>query len=1498
MKKCTYFLGDTAYTYQELVDMLQSNPDIVSVSDIVYSKASKQEAVTERLREIKKEYNFKRNASFVDGEPNLEGVMTTQEFIDSPRFRTAEGELIPKLNQEKYIENKAKQLVTEKQITEEQALYEARQEVANWELMGNDFMELHSILNGFDFRQGVYEFEQRLKGTKFEGVANDLYASMQTFMREEVYGPHKGETSTNTIKNMNLESELVGGLGKIVGHIDYLLIDSRGTLHIYNFKASTQNSNQWDKAKWTKYKYQLALIKQMLANHGFNVRDVSLNIVPIRVNYSDDFSQITSVVPEQHAIDITMYDSKYVFSKYDRVARSLIPSGMQELEITSEAAARANRTLAMMFPEKDVKATGIQKTVTEQIRQAYRTGMIKPVNEPGHYYDVIIDDVAYPIKSPETPTKNQEIIDLFQDNYGILEDDGAIVASNLVKAIENSYQLGFPNFDKSRGFSFSASYLNQALGKYFQNYEDAQGNKYYDWEFIDNDILLSANMLMFRNNRTNQVDVISLSPYDLNVEAKFRRGNTIAGHYVYDSQSQGLLKPIYGNIEAMRAMALLNEIVPELDNCNFGILKVISPLKGGSSKIFQMEQLNDQMNKFISIIKSNNADAKDLVNNFTKSQARFKDPFDTLTEEYRSIIEGSKLSQADQQNYVDLGFDNLTTENSDASKTQQLFSLMENILDYREDFRRASPKQIYEMAKSGNSRTKTLANLYILVRNAYAYYSGDNISQEEKISSFRRNLTTWDKHPSKNVRLVSNIVQQAYDRVNYESTEQYAPIRKYVMDYYDKIGYGAVRNSTIGDQASTFKNMYEVDEKGNNLLLFKNPYKDTTLTQPEKEFLKKALFTFNKIRVESRGGTFNFKDENDSSLQDFINNAENHYFWVPLEKASVATRRQHGESQVKEIKSKLRQFFQDPKKIFREYIEGITTEEEQEIRDQELSRMQLSNKFRVGESDVNSRANYILKHSPEFFETNIENLLADFLVAYIAHKEMNKALIRAKSILLGLYISGEEQGENYDATMKDIEDFLKLNIFNRSIMEESSQKVVGMLQPVRSFASKLLVGANVIGATRDVFQGVWNNSMRVINKYMTDISAKSMGMAYEEVLKNIFTNVRSVSKLSLLNKQFKISFDASVPAEALKTGRGGIFNYQEYLYSTLRRPDFLNRMSIFVARCMEDGCYDALYEEDGELKYNWKKDKRFSVFASGKQDDPKYSEQRGLYLSKIRQYNQEHPDKQIEYTDDLPMPYSDQEIQSIKNVANTIYGAYDKSLKAKYENMAIGWGFGQFTTWMNSWFNNYFMKPDAYENGVLRWEQDRNEAGELLYWDKDFNLTTKVTDAPAYRQVPMMVQGIWYTIKDGIHAIKNGGRNEFMEQIWQDPIQRRNLAKLFSDILMFMLFSVLFKFAFDPAYKDFKKNSKDYSLATNAIVEILYKGSSQSYEDLLGPLSIVEWMGKSQSPAMYRVPVTAVTDLGKVLMGDKTLMAMVQGYTPFLRQFKDTYKTIEQTMAD
>jgi len=49
------------------------------------------------------------------------------------------------------------------------------------------------------------------------------------------------------------------------------------------------------------------------------------------------------------------------------------------------------------------------------------------------------------------------------------------------------------------------------------------------------------------------------------------------------------------------------------------------------------------------------------------------------------------------------------------------------------------------------------------------------------------------------------------------------------------------------------------------------------------------------------------------------------------------------------------------------------------------------------------------------------------------------------------------------------------------------------------------------------------------------------------------------------------------------------------MYSTLRRPDFVNRMVIFVARMVEDGSYNALSVNNGELVYNWRLDDRFKA---------------------------------------------------------------------------------------------------------------------------------------------------------------------------------------------------------------------------------------------------------------------------------------------------------------
>jgi hypothetical protein len=74
------------------------------------------------------------------------------------------------------------------------------------------------------------------------------------------------------------------------------------------------------------------------------------------------------------------------------------------------------------------------------------------------------------------------------------------------------------------------------------------------------------------------------------------------------------------------------------------------------------------------------------------------------------------------------------------------------------------------------------------------------------------------------------------------------------------------------------------------------------------------------------------------------------------------------------------------------------------------------------------------------------------------------------------------------------------------------------------------------------------------------------------------------------------------------TNRGGIFDVDSWAYSTMRGPDFVNRMVLFTARCVKDGVWRAFsINENGDLVYNWKEDERFYQFASGNKEHPDYA---------------------------------------------------------------------------------------------------------------------------------------------------------------------------------------------------------------------------------------------------------------------------------------------------
>lgn len=579
--ECTYFLkgGDRAYTYKELVELFQRQ-GINDVSDIVFSKSEAeitQDNIFARLSELRREGFVKGNMSYVDGEPVISDneSISTQELIDTPTF-SSQAKSYTRMSDEDYINSIVAALTSgANPKTEEEAQYIARQEVANWQTIGEDSAQLHTLISEFDFRKGKSDFQQLLNGTKFERVAGALYDSLNAF-RKNALGAIKARsrgTASQIVYNLNLKSELEGLDKTLFGHIDMVVIDGDGDLHLFNYKVTT-TSIQPKSVKLEKYKYQMALLKQILASHGFKVRNATLNIVPIKVGYTDDYSEITSAIANKNATELTVDGGRYVFTKYDTVAKHFIKSTVRANQVTSSDLDEASRQLQLIFPERDIASNGIRMTAQEWIKK--NRGAILDSNDPEYAYEIEFGEGdTVKIKSHTKPEYNQEILEEIQKRQELLDTNSDVPMNRLVKAIRGAFKVGGFSFLQDRAYSKTGAYLNTVFNKYLPQSKEVPS----DWEFINNDVLNGAGIMLFRNKNTDQVDVVAFSPYDLGTFVQFKKGDSVLGSFLTNTASGTLInyRSTYGNIEAVKAMILLNQVLPKLEgDFTLGKLHVLS----------------------------------------------------------------------------------------------------------------------------------------------------------------------------------------------------------------------------------------------------------------------------------------------------------------------------------------------------------------------------------------------------------------------------------------------------------------------------------------------------------------------------------------------------------------------------------------------------------------------------------------------------------------------------------------------------------------------------------------------------------------------------------------------------------------------------------------------------------------------------------------------------------------------------------------------------------
>ena len=1201
---------------------------------------------------------------------------------------------------------------------------------------------------------------------------------------------------------------------------------------------------------------------------------MSLNIVPIQIDYDENFETIKDIHLHEPELENLNKFSNPALNKYFAKAKYFIKSNIIESVGTTQSIKEANDMIRATFPELNIKSEGIETSAREWILNAPSSGdattpiIITPIGDPDHGYDLIINGEVIPIKSNKSIKSNKEIEDRVKEHIADLEDNKQFITNTIRSVIEKGIKTGFLDFSGLKQLrGIRSAHLELMFDPYIS--KDSDGKS--EWKF--NDSLSDQNIFLFTNEKTGQTDVISLSHLNLNANVKINGTSNILGAYKQDSMTK-TLKSHYGNIETIRTILLLNSVLPELefDNMKLGQVKVISAL--GHSRIYDIGHLTkDYLPEIFKVVKQYNPELS-VKNNL--QSANFVNYIDVLLSAYNNIME--KQGSWNKDKVEQLGFSAL----SEAETRSQQILALEQILEQL--FNRFSSIQQLNIQKATHSNNLEV-KLFELVSNAYKQLTGEYPNYSDNLTWLDVEVTTAATVPNKNVNVVVTNFLMTADSIAEDTLNQWQKYRPDIMQYYKAIGYSPAQNAIVGNQTSQFKNLYDKET-----MMFKNPYNpNSTLTTHERALLKNILKHLYEIRR-----TFHPELKEITDVEEYIKRNPS-YLQVPLIRASGASKMQSVD-RMKNSWKNLFKVLKSPEKYWDEFVEKMMPEDAQTL-DDDFGHLSLTNNFERQYREQDYRSKLIQKHGVDYFETNVEDILLTVLNKYVQTDKMNRFLIGTKNLIFQLeMLEGLTGSESIiEEEIKYIKDYLKVNVFSRSIMGETGKKITGALSPVKHAVTAINLAGNVVSAIRDTEQGFIENFVRTVTKFQTDLTAKSVRDAYAYVVTHGVNNAMNISKLSALCAKYRISnSDLNRITERLRSGRGGVLNADNWAYSTLRGPDFLNRMVLFVARCMQDGCWDAMKVENDILIYDWKQDKRFSAYAQGDKSDMKvYNEQRSLYLSKVQEYNEEHPENQLEYDDNneihLPEPYSRKEILSIRNVDRNIYGAYDKSMKAMGEHTAKWWAFGMYTTWMNGIYNNYFMKPQESQISQRKLEHQRDENGNLLYFDENGGLTIEVTDAPYVKGVPMIVQGIWYTGKEMFNIWRKQDFQHLKEYLAENENARQNLNKLISDLLITLLYMVLIKLALSTEYEDYKKTMKDNPVIQNLITEVMYKSTSRAWDSFQGPLNIVNFVGENMNPPIYQIPMKLISDTGRFLFGEKTFLSLVTGNLAIGRSYKDTY---------
>ena len=1528
---CTYKIKGVNKTFQNEIELnkylIDNHLNKSDLNAYIFSLSSKAEVTKNKIINLPKKVNS-------------EDLLGTYDFLDIEHLTDEIDELgnpIKKLLRPKYdlenriayslpnyikkviisandtmtIEEKARELL-EKKIKQEDEMKD----------LGNLYHTLlKNMINGGGPFSTNYEYQKTLAifdSEKFKKVQtinstqSNVSKNVNNLMNEiwnyfnKTYLTNGGAIFTEI--NLKANEPKLNGKTGLMGRLDILAVTKEGNVNIYDLKLSTDLFEHWDSAKVLSTDYQLGVYRQLLAANGFKVDTSALKILPIKMEYGNINSLQLDTIRNRTIEGEGMQPSGLIYDggKISETLKKLIPTPISKTLIeNTDLDKKIKEDLEKILPKFETKS----KTIPEEER-LFEKYKYSSVNGEYKFHDELTQKVIK-VKSEEELRKT--IHDYVERSKAAKNSKILQLKAGLIDAINtNKVPDNLLNTKTSSNVT-----SNKILTLNFEKYT----KKGSGWRLIDDiDELNNIGVIAFENIHSGIIEVVSITSENLNNLKPIGLGHTILGKFMNDDSAYNydidIMNSSVKNLETMKIFSVLNNLPELFKNRKLGTLKVINYL-GGESEIINLESALENFN-----ILSGKAE---IINNYTNGLIKPVDMFDYIKSELNSL-----LIESDDKGLKTMinGAFNISVADNKKEILLNLTKLLNNA---------------YPSLLKGKTKTEKLTfnteieKINALLSWGLSYYSGLDWVSEAKASKYGLNfgeiftflgspfvynlrrttkegykitgplqglqMSTSSSIPNKNLIKINNFMESHLLQVRKEYSLEQSIISNATKEFLNENNKSNINRLIVGNNYDLYDDLFVITDNGKllNNLTVKNPFNSNSgLNQSQIKYLKTILWSINKFKIpklssEQRKMSYT-EAEKLEEVKNYINSGE--YFEIPLRRASEFQRLKN----FNEIG--IKQYFSKKFNELKDTIDQrhITEEEENFINNQSENRSVMPNHHKLTRS---VRQNILDTHGVYDFERNLDLIALDNAFNYIKEKILNEALPVITAFSVMVRYRQDITGENFDSILQSLDDQLKVTFFNESLIDEELKDVSKVIQVARSATSTLHIAARPLLSLKELTVGQLRNIILASNSgngYSNSFSHKSLLEANKIFwgegsgkYGNLFKGEGDIADFTLIQAFNNVygfaNMDINQIVEKTQTDRYGITSgISKWMYWTNSFPDFVNRMTLFLAKMIEDKAFSAhSLDKFGNLVYDFEKDERFEEYNKYK-NNPNYTsktflEQKALYRSMLEEFKTEGYVKEdgsfLKFGDDLPRAYTTKQKASLKEFSDTMYGFYDQEAKSLQDQTFIGLIYKQFATYWTSKLK-LWGKARSSDTSQGSFKHIKDKEGKLLYWktevDSNGNISRyETTDNDGTLEPIVMwegdiIEGLFYSVA---YTFRDLIRFKFKDA-FSDKQRLTNLKLAMRDILVGIIIYNLFKMAFTNG------SGKQSDVDNDVLIpyKILTKAMNE-FDPISSVLGGLNW-----DPAFHKTFVSIQKDGVSMLAGNQDLADILTSNISMLNDFK------------